>query len=165
MAMPLLKTFPRLRPPDSYPVISEKRRQLYPALAADFEVIDRELTPAFEECDVAALRHQYRYRRQQVFILLGSALVAGLGGLQAALSDQRWPGVLLMVLGIVLAASSRFAKEQTSLNHYLTERLKAERLRSQYFRYLSRTGKYADDDREFVLRRAVIAIQRGKEPQ
>ncbi|MGW6194812.1 DUF4231 domain-containing protein [Kribbella sp. NPDC055110] len=165
MALQLLKRFPRFRPPHSQPIISAEKREAYPALATDLAVIDRELAPAFEECDSDALRYQHRYRRQQILILLGSALVVGLGGLQAALPHQRWPGVALAVVGVVLAASSRFAKEQGWLHNYLDERVKAEGLRSQCFRYLSRTGNYTGDDREFVLRRAVLAIQHGKEPE
>ncbi|MGW6194786.1 DUF4231 domain-containing protein [Kribbella sp. NPDC055110] len=165
MVLALLRRFPGTGQPQSYPIVSQGKRAAYPALGADFEVIDRVLTPVFEECDNKALRSQYRYRRQQVLILLGSALVVGLGGLQAALSDQRWPGIALAVVGVVLAVSSQFVKDRGWLNAYLDERVKAEALRSQCFRYLSRTGKYADDGRETVLRRAVLAIQHGKEPE
>ncbi|MEU8361647.1 hypothetical protein AB0C27_37080 [Nonomuraea sp. NPDC048882] len=43
---PLLARFPALRAPAaSAPVIPAGRRAAYPALAADFEVLDRELTP------------------------------------------------------------------------------------------------------------------------
>lgn len=161
----MLKRFPRFRPPHSHPIISAAKREAYPALATDLVVIDRELAPAFEECDSNAMRYQHRYRRPQVLILLGSALVVGLGGLQVALPDQWWPGVVLAVVGVVLAARSRFAKEQGWLHNYLDERVKAEGLRSDCFRYLSRTGNCASDDREFVLRRAVLAIQHGKEPE
>jgi SMODS and SLOG-associating 2TM effector domain 3 len=165
MVIPLLNRFPRLRPPESHPVIPQEKRTPYPALAAEFEVIDRVLTPAFDECDVAALRYQHRYRRQQVLVLLGSALVAGLGGLQAAFPRQWWPGALLAALGLLLAASSRIAKEQSSFDNYLSERVRAEGLRSLYFRYLSRTGAYDGDEAEIALRRAVLAVKRGKEPR
>jgi hypothetical protein len=43
--------------------------------------------------------------------------------------------------------------------------VKAERLRALYFRYLSRTGPYAREDRELALRRAVLAIEADKEPE
>ncbi|HEV7899113.1 MAG TPA: DUF4231 domain-containing protein [Planosporangium sp.] len=164
MAVPLLVRFPKLRARAvSWPVIPAHRRGAYPELAADFAVIDREVAPAFAEYDEAALRHQNRYRRQQVRIVLGSALVTGLGGLQAIFPDQRWPGLLLPLLGIALAASTRFAKERASLDDYLSERVKAERLRAMHFQYLSATGRYAGADREIALRRAVLAIRAGKE--
>ena len=46
----------------------------------------------------------------------------------------------------------------------MNERVKAERLRALHFLFLSRTGKYADADREAELQRAVVAIRFGKEP-
>src|SRR5215207_8122601 len=165
MALPLLVRFPQLRAPSiSYPVISPENRAASAALADDFEVLDRHVKGDFETCDVAALRHQNRYRRQQVIVLLGSALVTGLGGLQAIFPAQRWPGLLLTLLGVVLASSSRWAGERASLAEYLTERVKAERLRALHFRYLSRTGRFAGGDREIQLQRAVLAIRAGKEP-
>ncbi|MBV9315763.1 MAG: DUF4231 domain-containing protein [Pseudonocardia sp.] len=114
--------------------------------------------------DLNALRHQHRYRRHQIMIVVGSAIVTGLGGLQAAHPDQRWPGVALTALSILLAASSRTVGELDALSEYLTERVKAERLRALHFRFLSRTRKFAGDDRVVVLKRAVIAIEAGREP-
>ncbi|MCV2489834.1 DUF4231 domain-containing protein [Geodermatophilus sp. YIM 151500] len=148
----------------SWPVIPDHKRVSYPSLAPDFQVLDREVTAAFVEADLAALRRQNRYRRQQVIILLGSAALTGLGGLQALCADQHWPGLLLAVLGVLLAATGRATRELDDLNGYLTERVKAERLRALHFLFLSRTGPYAGADREADLRRAVVAIRFGKEP-
>jgi hypothetical protein len=160
----LLVRFPIFgRPTASQPVIAADKRTAYPALNEDFTVIDGALASDFQECDLAALRSQRRYRGQQVLIILGSAAMTGLGGVQAVLPGQRWPGVLLGVIGIILAASSRVAKEGVALNQYLSERAKAERLRALHFQYLSRTGKYEGPDREIVLRRAVLAVRQGKE--
>lgn len=165
MKLPLLVRFPSLRSPkSSSPVIPPEDRAAYPSLADDFALLDRVVAPVFYRSDEAALRYQNRYRRQQVVILLGSAVVSTLGGLQAIFPDQRWAGVLLTVLGIVLAASSRAAGELATLTNYLTERVKAERLRALYFRFLSRTGTYADSQRDAAVRRAVIAIEAGREP-
>ncbi|MCK2218296.1 DUF4231 domain-containing protein [Actinomadura sp. ATCC 31491] len=149
----------------SWPVIPSETRAAYPELVDDFEVLDRELTPAFTAYDGKALRDQNRYRRQQVLILLGSTLIAGLGGLQAVLPEQRWPSILVVVVGVALAASSRYAHESETLDSYLSRRVKAERLRAQYFRYLSRTGSFAGEDREIALRRAVLAIESNTEPE
>jgi Protein of unknown function (DUF4231) len=166
MVLPLLARFPRMRAPSvSWPVIPESSRAGYPELAADFAVLDRVVAPAFTETDLAALRDQNRYRRQQVLILLGSALVTGLGGLQAVFPSQRWPGLVLALLGIVLAASTHFAREGAAQADYLSARVKAERLRALQFRYLSAVGPYAESDREIALRHAVVAIKAGKEPR
>ncbi len=167
MAIPLLVRFPKLRAPSrSFPVIPDDKRAPYPELAPDFAMLDKEVSPVFTENDLAALRNQNRYRRQQVLILLGTALVTGLGGLQAVFPAQRWPGVLLAVVALVLTATARFAKESESQEEYLTARVKAERLRALYFLYLSALGPYAPGPkREFALRHAVIEIKAGKEPQ
>ncbi|MEQ4725415.1 DUF4231 domain-containing protein [Nonomuraea sp. B19D2] len=166
MIAPLLARFPKLRTrADSSPVIPQDQRDACPGLADDFEVIDRELTPSFAEYDSTALREQNRHRRQQVLILFGSALLTGLGGLQAVFPGQRWPTILLAVIGVALAASARYTNESESLQRYLTTRVKAERLRALHFRYLARTGPYAGSDRQMALRRAVLAVHHDKEPE
>jgi hypothetical protein len=161
----MLVRFPKLRAPAaSWPVIPDDKRASYPSLTTDFQVLDREVAAAFVEADVAALRHQNAYRRQQVIVLLGSAALTGLGALQALFAGQRWPGLLLAVLGVFLAAAGRATRELDDLKGYLDQRAKAERLRALYFLFLSRTGPYAGADGEANLRRAVVAIRFGMEP-
>jgi hypothetical protein len=134
-------------------------------LARDVQVLDDVVGPVFEESDRAALRHQNAYRRQQVLMIVGAAVLSGLGGLQAAMSDERWPGLVLAVLGIALAGLGQMAGELKTFEHFLDERVKAERLRATYFRFLSRTGRYAGDDRVVTLRRAVLSVKAGEEPR
>lgn len=163
---PLLARFPKLRAPkDSWPVIPAENRSAYPALADDFAFLDQEITPAFERHDKAALRDQNRYRRQQVLIFTGSALLTGLGGLQAVFPGQRWPGIVLALLGIVLATSTRMASEQRMQADYMDARVRTERLRGLHFQYLARAGKFDGADREVDLRKAVLAISAGREPE
>lgn len=165
MAPSMLARFPKLRAPtESWPVIPEDGRDAFPELSSDFAVLDAEVAPSFAEYDRSALRDQNRYRRQQVLIILGSALITGLGSLQAVFPHQRWPGLLLAALGIALATTARFSSERASQADYLGARVKAERLRGLHFRYLSATGRYAGADREDTLRRDVLAIRRGEEP-
>jgi hypothetical protein len=128
-------------------------------------VLDREVGPVFTEYDLAALRDQNAYRRQQVLIFIGSALLTGMGGLQAVFPGQRWPGVVLAVLGGLLAASTRAAGEQSLQRDYLEARVKAERLRGLHFLYLARSGPYAGPDRETALRRSALAIRAGRDPE
>jgi hypothetical protein len=161
----LLRRFPSWRAPrSSWLPIAPERAENYPALVDDIAVLDRVVGPVFAESDREALQHQNRYRRQQVIILLGSALLTGLGGLQAVFPGYAWPGLLLALLGVGLAVVSNTVNELNALEHFMTERVKAERLRSTYFRFLSRTGLYAGDDRVSVLRRAVLSIKSGEEP-
>lgn len=164
----LLRRFPTLRAPaGSGPILQPEQTNAYPELATDIAVADREIGATFEESDRTALVAQNRYRRQQVLILLGSVVLSGLGGVQAVFSDQRWPGIVVGILGLVLATAGQLAGELKTLDAFLEERIKAERLRAAYFRFLSRRGRYdAPDDAERVrrLRLAVIAIKKGEEP-
>jgi Protein of unknown function (DUF4231) len=161
----LLVRFPSLRTPrTSSPVVAPGTTADHPELADDITTVDRVVGPAFQEADLAALRHQNRYRRQQVVIIFGSALLTGFGGLQAVFPEQRWPGLVLGLLGALLAVLSTAVNELNALERFMSERVKAERLRSAYFRFLSRTGRYAGADRESVLRRVVNSIRSGEEP-
>ncbi len=101
----------------------------YPELADDISTVDQVVTPAFRDADLSALRHQNRYRRRQVVIIVGSALLTGLGGLQAVFPAERWPGLLLALLGALLAVLSNAVNELSALENFMTERVKAERLR------------------------------------
>jgi hypothetical protein len=161
----LLARFPSLRAPrTSWPPIAPKAADDYPELADDITTVDQVVGPAFREADLAALAHQNRYRRQQVVIILGSAVLAGFGGLQAVFPEQRWPGLVLGLLGALLAVLSTAVNELNALERFMSERVKAERLRSACFRFLSRTGRYAGGDRVSMLRRVVNTIRAGEEP-
>ena len=161
----MLVRFPSWRAPRrSWPPIHPEAVTDYPELADDISTVDQVVTPAFREADLAALRHQNRYRRQQVVIIVGSALLTGLGGLQAVFPGEKWPGLLLALLGALLAVLSNAVNELSALENFMTERVKAERLRSACFRFLSATGRYAGADRVSVLRRAVLSIRAGEEP-
>lgn len=146
-------------------MIKPERRADYPALADDLALLDELVAPAFARWDKTAMRDQNAYRRQGVLVLIGSAAVTALGGIQALAPGQRWPGLVLAGAGILLATSSQWARERDSLDGYLQARLKAERLRALHFRYLARTGAYAGDDRAEALALAVLAVERGKEPK
>jgi hypothetical protein len=169
----LLRRFPLLRAPNkSDPVIPEEPdkygypgRGAFAQLAPDFHVLDQEVASTYAGFDKMALREQHHYRRQQVLIILGSALVTGLGGLQAVFPHKSWPGIVLGILSLALVSTSALAKERKSLDSYLSARLKAERLRALHFEYLSETGQYAGPGRKTALRHAVAAIEDGVEPQ
>jgi hypothetical protein len=163
--MELFRRFPGLSFRGQYnSVLPQNAAGIYPALADDIDVLERYVTPPFRDRDLEALRQQYRYRRLQVLLLLVSALLTGLGGLQAIWPEQRWPGVLLAVFGLAAAFFAQTSKDLDALSRFLGERVKAERLRSLYFRYLGRVGPYAGPDRDKTLRMAVALIEEGKEP-
>jgi hypothetical protein len=161
----LLRRLPSLRAPAaSDPVLPADGATRYPALADDIAVLEAVVGPAFAESDRTALSEQNRYRRQQVVLTLGAALLSGLGGLQAVVPDQRWPGLLLIVLGLALTSVGHAVGELKTFERFLDERIKAERFRAMHFRYLSRTGRYAAPNRKIALERAVLAVKKGQEP-
>jgi hypothetical protein len=161
----LFVRFPRFSSPAvSSLVIPAAARDAYPALRDDLDLLDQEVVPAFTEHDLKALRSQNSYRGQQIVLLIGAALLSGLGGLQAMFPEQRWPGVLIAVLGLLLGAFGRWAKRQRSLDAYLTARLRAERLRAVHFQFLARRGRYAGPEAADELRRSVRSIADGREP-
>ncbi|MEJ2885145.1 DUF4231 domain-containing protein [Actinomycetospora aeridis] len=162
----LFQRFPSLRAPtESYPVLPDDAAARFPALGDEIATLERIVGPEFARSDLEALRQQHRYRALQIGLILGATALAALGGLQAALADQRWPGIALTLLGLVLATVGQMAGELQTFQRFLEERIKAERFRAMYFRYLSRTGRYAGQDHEIVLRRAVLAVKAGEEPQ
>jgi hypothetical protein len=166
MPIPLLARFPRLRVPfEPRPVIAAGTAERHPVLAGDIAELDEVVTPEFTRYDRTAVREQNAYRRHHLVLLCGSAVLSALGGVQALLPGQRWPGVVLTIVGVLLATSSRWARERGSLDAYLNARVRAERLRALYFRYLARAGAYAGEDRARALRRAVLAVRAGREPQ
>jgi Protein of unknown function (DUF4231) len=161
----LLNRFPKLRlRAESTPVVPHGVRSSYPGLTADLAVLDDVVGPSFAAADRAALIEQNRHRLFQVLILFGSAVLSGSAALQGVFPDQRWPGILSAVLGLLLATVGQTAGELGTLTEFQSSRMKAERLRAMHFEYLARAGRFGGPDRDTALRRAVIAIEAGKEP-
>ncbi len=164
MTLALFTRFPRLRArAQSWPVIPPGVDDEFPTLQEDLAVLHEDVTPAYSTYDAEALKEQNSHRLQQVVLLVGSALTSGLGGIQAMVSDQRWPGILLGGLGFVLGVFGIWVKRHGALDRYLHARLRAERLRALHFRYLARSGSYSGDSRRDALREAVSAIGEGRE--
>ncbi len=145
-------------------MVPVEKRSAYPALQADFAVLDDVVGTAFADADRAALVEQNSHRGFQVLILVGSALLSGSAALQGVFPDQRWPGILSAVLGLLLATLGQTAGELGTLAAFQSSRIKAERLRALHFQYLARAGRFGGPNRDTALRRAVIAIEAGKEP-
>jgi Protein of unknown function (DUF4231) len=163
----VIKRFPRLRyNPESSPLVKPAERHAFPGLAEDFAFLDRELMPAFAELDVAALREQNRYRRQQIILIAGALLVTVFGAVQAWLRGQAWPGIFVGVLSLAMSAVTATGRQRDTQGTYLSARVKAERLRGLYFTYLA--GSVADGDSETrrkALIASVAAVKHGREPK
>jgi len=147
--MVLFKRLPKLRwkPPEKKEVIPMDAQAQFPDLAADLATLESELMPYFRELDASALRLQNQFRLYQVTLIFGAALATILGALHANLASGAgaWIGISETVLAAVLSGVA--VRSQTTRAHerYSTDRLKAEKLRSEYFLFLGRVGMYSDE--------------------
>ena len=146
MALALLRRFPNpLYRPEPWPWLPRAEDQRYTALSEDLVVVHADLRPAFEDADFGALRAQNAFRGAQVTLILGGAVIAILGSLQAALGDTvTWPSVAQLVVGGTLTAVGTMQTRLGTQQRYLRQRLVAERLRSEAFLFLGRIGYPAD---------------------
>ena len=170
MRRALSAALPRLRwrPGDPQPLVPLRSREAAPALAEDFDVLDRELLPIFHEFDDAALRTQNAFRRSQMFIIVGGLTASSLGAVQAAAGGGVLSiGIAEALCAGALAAVMTYARGLRPQEEYLTARLKAERLRGEYFLFLGRVDPYnadRNDERVRTLRRQIATIA-AEEPE
>ena len=156
MSGALRASLPRLRwkPGERYPLVPPEVRADATALAADLDLLDRELVPDFHQFDEAALAAQNTYRLGQVVVIVGGATATALGAVQAALGGGV-AGIAIaeaLVAG-VLTGTVAFLRGRRAQQDYFTSRLKAERLRSEYFVFLGRVAPYDAAEPELRLAR------------
>lgn len=162
----LFKRFPRFNWKDDerIHIVEPEVRDDYPALAGDFALLDKHLMKYFWELDEAALQSQNKFRRAQVILIGGTAIATVLGAIQAAYPALKWPSISEAVLASFLTAVIMKIRTLKTHEGYYTNRLKAERLRSEYFLFLGRAEPYSkDEDRESNLVRRVAEIRQKKE--
>jgi hypothetical protein len=156
----LFRRLPRLRGDEPVgPIVPMSARQAHPALADDFAFLERELVPAYSRVEREARRVQNQFWSEQLLLILGGAALTVLGVVQTALTGQAWPGIVEAVIGGLISAVALRARELNARERYMGSRLKAERLKSEYFLYLSRSADYASEPAELTLRRRVVEIE------
>ena len=92
-------------------------------------------------------------------MIIGAALATVFGAVQAGWPDARWPGIVLAVFAALTTAVANQQRQARPMLDYLTERARAEELRSLYYRFLSGIG---NQNRQ-TLEQAVAAIEFGSE--
>jgi hypothetical protein len=137
--------------PTSSPIVPPENHKRFPDLQNDLRFLAEVLQPEFEKCDIAALRQQNRYRRQQSILLAAGAVGAGLGAVQAAFASIAWPGVLLAVTSALSGWFVQTVERGRALQKYVDQRTRAEQLRSVYFQYVTRIDRYTGKTREEQL--------------
>lgn len=164
----LLYRFPKLfwRPPidqdwtDDWPVVREQDLTEYPQLSGDLAVWLELLKPRFLRLDHTAQILQNQFWRQNVALIAGGLVATCLGAVQAVLGG----GVVGLaaaqaVLTGALAGLAVLIRSRRAQQGYLTARLKAERIKSEFFIFLARAGDYAGPDRQKALLQQVDDIE------
>jgi hypothetical protein len=126
-------------------IVEPEARSGLGALSADLTVLDEVLEPTFQRLDAAALRAQNSYRLLRLLLIFGAAIATLLGTWQAASDGSEWAGLAEGLVGATLAGVTALLQARGFHRRYLGTRLGAERLRSEYFLFLARTGGYEAD--------------------
>ena len=161
----LIRRVPRFRwhPPQPERLV---KREI-PAFEGDVAVLERELVPRFRTLDEGSLRAQNAFRLGQLTLILGGAAATALGAVHAGLGGGVLAlGVVEAVVTGILAGMVEYLRRRNLQREYFTNRLKAERLRAEYFLFLGRIGSYAaadDDERGRRLRRRLNEIESAEE--
>jgi hypothetical protein len=163
----LFKRLPSLRwsPPRDQQIVPAEPQTQSPTFSGDFKTLEDELLPHFRELDAEALRVQNQFRLNQVTLIFGGALATILGALHASLGGAPavWAGIIESVLAAALSAVALRLQGTHAQERYFSDRLKAEKLRTEYFLFLGRVGTYADEqERLRCLIRRVADIKSGE---
>lgn len=167
----LFKRFPLVpyRLPPEYPFVKDADRAAAPLLEAELTYLDRELVARFRTLDHEALVAQHRFRLGSILLIFGSAVAATLGAAQAALGGGVLGiGIAEGIVGAFVAGTVVYMRGRRFQQTYLTKRLQAERLKSQYYLYLARAGAYAVEDdarRAKLLKRTLDRFESGGEAE
>ena len=149
--------------PEQQPIVSAGEQERFPELRHEFELLHADLDDVFLELDRDALAGQTRYRLTNLLLIVGAAAATALGAAQAAAQGGKfWLGIAEAIVAGLLAPLAISARNGKAHRAYFTNRLKAERLRSEYFVFLVRAGEYSGTDenrRVAVLRERVAAIE------
>lgn len=158
--IPLFKRFPTFHVAAREDVlIKAENRNKYSIFEDDFKTLDGELIGSFRKFDNEALRNQNTYRGMYVILILGGALVTIFGIVQIAFLDTAWIGIAGSIVALGLAAVTSLLNRLKYQKRYLNARLKAERLRSEYFLFLGRVDQYDAQDPVQNLRQRITDIE------
>lgn len=168
----LLVRFPKLfwRPvidqdwPGDWRVVKEEDKRQYASLDKDLKVWDDLLKTRFRRLDHTAQVLQNQFWRQNVALIIGGLLATSLGAVQAVLGGGVvGVAVVQAVLTGALAGLTVLIRSRRAQQGYLTARLKAERIKSEFFMYLARVGDYGGPEPGGRLLRQVQDIEAAED--
>ncbi len=164
----LLKRFPRFfwRPREDgewkgdWAVVPPEALDEYKTLAEDLGVWRDQLESRFRKLDHRAQILQNQFWRQRVMLIAGGLAATSLATIQAAIGGGIVVlAVLQSVLTGLLAGLTVLIRSRRAQQGYLTARLKAEQIKSEYFLFLAMAGEYQGDGREARLQQRVGDIE------
>ncbi len=136
-----------------WPVLPPDADDRWPELVPDFQIWRDQLERPFRRLDHEAQLLQHQFWRQQVTLIAGGLLVTAFGAYQAASGGgNKAVAAAQAVLAGLLTGLAALVRARRAQQGYLTARLKAERIKSEFFLFLGRVGAYEGDDREERLR-------------
>ncbi len=143
-----------------WPVVHQEQPEQYPALATDLRVWLDELEPRFRRLDHQAQILQNQFWRQNLTLIVGGLVATCLGAVQAAVGGGIVGlAVAQAVLTGLLAGLTVLIRSRRAQQGYLTARLRAERIKSEFFLFLGKAGDYGADDRVARIRQQVDDIE------
>ncbi|MBK8137877.1 MAG: DUF4231 domain-containing protein [Chloroflexi bacterium] len=140
----------------------------------DIEVLDHEVLRLFRRLDHEAAKQQNRYRRVQLEFALLALVATVLGSIMALTLETTpsltpWLGLAETVIALLTSFIVALTSDEPPQQLWLQNRLRAEFLRREYFRYLMRLMPYDglddDFDRESLLAKRAADINRGFFPE
>lgn len=139
----------------------------------DIDFMEYELMRLFRERDHTAKFNQNRYRRQQIFFLTLAVAATLIGSLQVVAlnsSPEIMPlfAFLETLVALLTAFLAAVGGREPPQERWLSNRRRAEQMRREYFRYLTRMPPYDEVtgyQRRMLLSQRAADINRGMYPQ
>ncbi len=154
-------------------VLKDVPEEVRKEILADTDFMEYELLRLFRERDHTAKFNQNRYRRQQIFFL-GLAVAATLIGSLQVVALNSNPEVMPLfafletLVALLTAFLAAVGGREPPQERWLSNRRRAEQMRREYFRYLTRMPPYDEVtgyQRRMLLSQRAADINRGMYPQ
>jgi hypothetical protein len=163
----LVKRFPSFRRRSEggqwrgdWPVVPPTALNDYPALADDLTVWRDQIESRFRKLDHRTQILQNLFWRQRVLLIAGGLLATSLATAQAAVGGGNvYLAVIQAVLTGLLAGLTVLIRSRRAQQGYLSARLKAERIKSEFFVFLAMADPYKDAGRIARLLQQVDDIE------
>jgi len=154
-------------------LLKDMPEQVRKEIFDDIDFMDYELLRLFRERDHQAKFNQNRYRRRQILFLVLAVAATLIGSFQVVAlntSPDIMPvfAFLETLVALLTAFLASIGGRQSPQELWLTNRRRAEQMRREYFRYLTRMPPYDEVtgyQRRMLFAQRAADINRGMYPQ